>query len=110
LIISYILRLILSDVDFPFAQRTIGNTEAIEGDFVILLHVTLRKFILANVGAVPIDFSNQVIVFTVLSQADFERALSARGRIFSTTVTPFVLFLAFDLSPLGARGFIEPII
>ena len=36
----------------------------------------------------------------------FEGALGARGRVFSTTVTPFELGLAFDLSPLGAGGFV----
>ena len=36
----------------------------------------------------------------------FEEALSAGGGVFSTAVTPFVLTLAFDRSPLGARGFV----
>ncbi len=105
--ILHLPRLILSDVDGSVAQGTGRDTEAVERDVVIRLHVAFLEFVAADVGAVPIDFCN---LFTASIQVNFEGTLSAGGRVFSTRVAPFVLLLAFDLGPLCAHGFLESII
>ncbi len=104
--ISYIPRLILSDVDLAVTQGTRGDAEASEGDVVTLLHFAFCKLITAIVGTFPVDFCNPIV--GSIYYAHFEGTLSARASF--TAVAPFVLLLAFDLSPLGARGFVESII
>src|SRR6266576_3436930 len=99
--ILYVPLLILSDVDCSLSQGMRGDSEAIEGDVVTRLHILFLNFIITNVGAVPIDSRDH---FAASVDMHFEGALSATGRVFPTTVTPFVLTLAANLSPLGARG------
>jgi len=100
----YIPRLIPSDADSSFAQGAIGDAEVSDGNVETRRHVATENFIIANVGAVPIDFSNLLVGCL---EAHFEGALSARGRIFSTTMAPFDIGSSYNRYPLGARGFVE---